>query len=152
MTPKTDALQVVRTIEVDAPIAVAWSTWVDGIGGWWPTRTHSVGGEDVRDVRIEPQVDGRVYEVLADGTEHVWGHVRAIEAPHRLVQSWHPGTDPAHSTELTLTFTALGPDRTRLELRHTGWERRPEGGRAAHDYDTGWGVVLGDWASAVPQG
>jgi uncharacterized protein YndB with AHSA1/START domain len=150
MIPETEELLVVRTIEVDAPVEVAWRTWVEGIGRWWPTDTHSVGGADVRDVRIDPAVGGRVHEVLADGTEHDWGRVVAVEPPPRLVHTWHPGSDPATATEVELTFTALGPDRTRLELRHRGWERRPDAADAARSYDEGWAGVLEDWAAAVP--
>ena len=132
-----------KTIEIGAPVEVAWSTWVDRMIDWWPYGTHSVGGDAVRSLVVEPKVGGRVYEVLDDGTEHDWGLISVFDPPKRLVQSWHPGTDPSTATELEVRFAGIGDgSRTRFELEHRGWERHPMGERMAQGYAVGWDFVL----------
>lgn len=59
--------------------------------------------------------------VGADGSPfHVEGEFLAVEAPHRLVQTWQPSWDPTPPTTLTwrLDATATG---TRVILRHEGF-------------------------------
>lgn len=52
-----------------------FDVFVDTIGSWWPLRPYSVGGERVRDVVVERQPGGLVYEVWADGTTIPWGRL-----------------------------------------------------------------------------
>jgi uncharacterized protein YndB with AHSA1/START domain len=77
----------------------------------------------------------------------VWGTVVAWEPPDRVAFTWHPGTPVAEATHVEVRFVALD-DGTEVVLTHTGWSRRPDGQRARAQYDTGWDLVFGRYATA----
>ena len=79
----------------------------------------SAGQDQVRDVTVERQAGGRVYETWADGTELDWGELRAWEPPERFIMTW---TGTPVPTEVEFTFTGLGPALTRVTVEHRGWE------------------------------
>ena len=77
-TTMTEAIR--KTVLVDFTPAEAFDLFTARIASWWPVRTHSYGGENVKDVVLEPRVGGRLYEVTADG-EQDWGRCSAWEPP-----------------------------------------------------------------------
>jgi hypothetical protein len=78
--------------------------------------------------------------------------VTAWEPPARFACTWHPGYDPSEGQDLDVTFVADG-DGTRVELMHTGWERRGASAAekfASYDSRGGWELILeGCFAKAV---
>jgi uncharacterized protein YndB with AHSA1/START domain len=147
MTTETTIAPVVKTLTVRCSPPHAFATFTERIADWWPLRTHSMGGERAESVRVEPGIDGRIVERLADGTETVWAHMLEWDPPQRLRFSWHPGRDCSRTqideaTEVEVTFTGEG-DGTRVELVHRGWERLGDRAVAAREsYHTGWDPVL----------
>jgi uncharacterized protein YndB with AHSA1/START domain len=123
---------VIREVVVAAPVDSCFTTFVEGFGTWWPPE-HHIGDRTVVDVLIEPVVGGRCYDVDTDGGQCHWGTVLAIEPPHRLVLAWHIqgdwtiDHDPAHQSEIEVTFTALDARRTELRLEHAHLERHGDG-------------------------
>ena len=87
-TTMTEAIR--KTVLVDFTPEEAFDLFTARIASWWPVRTHSYGGDDVKDVVLEPGVGGRLYEVTADG-EQDWGKVLAWEPPTRLLLDWQIG-------------------------------------------------------------
>jgi hypothetical protein len=63
--------------------------------------------------------------------------------------TWHAGTPEAEAGLVEVTFTAIGPDSTVVELVHSGWENRPDGAGARAGYETGWDTVIGHYVRAV---
>lgn len=134
---------------VRSDVAHTFHTFVRTIGTWWPVNPFSRGGEQVRDVTVEPRHGGRVFETWADGTEQDWGVLQAWEPPERFVMTWLNTPAP---TEVELTFRSLGPALTRVALEHRGWEAlTPEqlatdcalpGGYDGGAYVAGWQVIL----------
>ena len=147
MTTETTIAPVVKTLTVRCSPADAFATFTERIADWWPLRTHSMGQERAESVRVEPGIDGRIVERLADGAETVWAHMLDWDPPQRLRFSWHPGRDCSRTqideaTEVEVTFTHEG-DGTRVELVHRGWERLGDRAAAAREsYQTGWDPVL----------
>ena len=138
-----------KTIEVAAAPDRAFRLFTEGMAGWWPVRTHSVGEDRAETVVFEPGLGGRIYERTLDGDEHVWGTVTAWEPPGRVVFTWHPGRGPDTEQDVEVRFEASGTG-TRVELVHTGWERL--GDRAAavrENYDGGWDLVVGERFAAA---
>lgn len=126
----------------------AFATWTERFGTWWP-RSHTVSGSADADVRFEPRPGGRIYERLGDGTEHDWGRVVGWDPPRRLAYSWHLRRDRADATDVELTFVDLAPDRCRLEIEHTGWERLGADGPAWRDANRGgWSGLLPHFGAA----
>jgi uncharacterized protein YndB with AHSA1/START domain len=142
--PTTGELAVRKSATVKASPERAFEVFTAGVAGWWPIRTHSVGKERAETVTMEPRLGGRFYERTVDGEEHDWGVVTAWEPPDRFACTWHPGYDPAQAQDIEVRFLPKG-DVTRVELVHSGWERRGEGAaEAMKSYDEGWDTVLGE--------
>jgi hypothetical protein len=133
-----------------------FDTFVDTIGVWWPVTPFSAGKDQVRDVTFERRPGGRVFETWQDGTELDWGEVLVWEPPVRFVMTWNLA---AAVTEVELTFTALGPALTRVEVEHRGWEQLTEeelardcalpGGYLSGGYAVGWAHILGLFAATL---
>ena len=137
---------VVKSIVVARSAADEFHLYTQDIAKWWPTLTHSIGGDRVAAVVIEGRVGGRIFERWQDGTEKLWGTILEWDAPHRVVHTWHVATDPDHSSEIELRFVAIGANRTRVTLEHRHWERM-SGERAQairENYNNGWEGVFID--------
>lgn len=139
------AIEPIRIdLELDCPPEHAFDTWTLAIDTWWPA-DHTVTGSPRPSVVLEPRLGGRLFERAADGTEHEWGEVTAWERPRRFAYLWHLRRDRADATDVEVLFHALaGGRRTRVEIRHTGWERLGAGGQDWRDRN------LGGWSSLLP--
>lgn len=135
---------VVKSIVVARAQDEAFRLYTQDLAKWWPTQSHSLGGDKVATVAIEGRVGGRVFERWHDGTERLWGTVLAWEAPRRLVHTWHVSTDPEHASEVELRFVALGASRTRVTLEHRNWERMAgaQATKVRDGYNSGWEGVF----------
>ncbi len=134
-------LVIRKSVTVPLSQKDAFKLFTEGMGTWWPTRTHSVAGEVAR-AGMDAQVGGEIYEESADGRV-TWGTITAWDEPAGFTSTWHPGYGMELATQLTLRFVAEGPTTTRVELEHRGWEIH---GQSAADqfasYATGWDAVL----------
>jgi uncharacterized protein YndB with AHSA1/START domain len=140
---------VVKTIEVAAPIELAFRVFTDEIATWWPTASHSIREDRVLEIVLEGRPGGRIYEVSSDG-EADWGRVLAWDPPHRFVLEWDPSLVRRTPTEVEVTFEALDEGRTRLRLEHRGWDRIGERGPASRaGYENGWDSVLASYEDRV---
>jgi uncharacterized protein YndB with AHSA1/START domain len=148
---KTDeGLAVRSTVSVPLPPEAAFRLFTEGMGGWWPLGTHSIFGAEATGIVVEPRVDGRVYEVTADGRRGEWGVVRTWQPGARFAMSWYPGNEPELGTHVEVRFAATAEGGTRVDLRHTGWESRgADAARVAASYDAGWSFVLGRYLAAA---
>jgi uncharacterized protein YndB with AHSA1/START domain len=146
----TEPLQF--SFEVSCPPATAFSLWTTRASTWWPA-DHSVSGERGLQVVFEEHAGGRIFERAPSGTEHEWGRVTAWEPPSRLAYTWHLHVAPADATDVEIRFVDAGAERTRVEIRHSGWERlgapapqRREGNRL------GWTSVFPYYVEAIERG
>jgi uncharacterized protein YndB with AHSA1/START domain len=136
---------VVKSVEYAGTPEQAFARFSDQIGAWWPLATHSVArradGVTVAFERLEP--GARLVERWRSGEAHVWGTITDIDPPNRLAFTWHVERSEDAAQRLEVTFTATGPNRTRVRLVHSGWELL---GDTAADkrnaYDQGWNSVL----------
>jgi uncharacterized protein YndB with AHSA1/START domain len=130
----TTVLETIRkTVLVDFAPAEAFDLFTARIHKWWPTDTHSYGGDDVKHVVFEGREGGRVYEVT-DAGEQDWARVREWDPPRRFLIDWLIGDG---GTEVEVTFEPEGPG-SRVVLEHRGFAAAEP--RA--NYDAGWDVVL----------
>ena len=137
-TVTTEAIR--KTVLVDFAPAEAFELFTTRVSSWWPTRTHSYGGDKVKEVVFEPFVGGSLYEVTDEGRAQ-WGRITAWEPPHRLAMEWVlVKCGDGNGTEVEVRFTPEGPG-TRVELEHRGWEHSLDAS-ARGNYDNGWDVVL----------
>jgi uncharacterized protein YndB with AHSA1/START domain len=149
MMQETNERAVEKSVTVKVPVERAFEVFTDEIGSWWPLRTHAVDTERSETVIMESHVGGRLYERTPSGEEHVWGTVVAWEPPSRIVYSWHPGRGEETAQEVEVTFAAEG-DSTRVEVRHTGWEKLGEDmEEVVASYDEGWDAVIARYVEAA---
>jgi DNA-binding transcriptional ArsR family regulator len=148
------AMRVVRqSVEVDRTVEEAFRLFTEGIGRWWPLRSHSLSGEQAVDARMEPREGGRVFEVAADGSTFDWGVVLAWEPPRRVRVCWKPNVRDEPYTIWEARLTGVDGPATRLDLEHWGWEALgAPGGARAGEYGPGWTFVLGRFAAAAGGG
>ena len=162
-TASTNEEAVVRkSVRVEAPIARAFSVFVEQMETWWPA-THHIGKNAFAAIFVEPRVGGRWYERDVEGNLCDWGTVLAWDPPNRVAFSWHIGPghdqpdwkcdpDPAHASEVEIRFTAEGPGATLVELTHSKLERHGEGYeqlRAIFDGPGAWSGILALYAKAA---
>jgi uncharacterized protein YndB with AHSA1/START domain len=145
--PQITPAPVRKSIHVNAPPELAFDTFANGIGRWWPKSHHICKAEFDHPV-IEPREGGRWYELTADASECQIGKVLEWDPPSRLVLAWQLTPDwtydPDLVTEVEVTFTPeAGGTRVNLEHRHL--ERMGEGAEEAResvDSPNGWGFIL----------
>jgi len=72
------SLNVVKEIDIDAPIAVAFAAMLEQLG---PENSSPQGPMPMA---LEPWPGGRWYRDLGNNTGHLWGHVQVIKPPTLL--------------------------------------------------------------------
>ena len=148
MSQPTSEVVIEKSVQVSVPVEEAFRVFTEGIHTWWPLQTHAVDPENAQTVVLEGREGGRMFERTPTG-EHVWGTIVAWEPPNRLGYTWHPGRDEESAQEVEVLFTPEG-DRTRVDLRHWGWEKlgdRME--EVVADYDEGWNLVIGKYVEVA---
>jgi uncharacterized protein YndB with AHSA1/START domain len=129
-------------------VAHAFDVFTAKTSMWWP-HTHSVSQAPGLTVTFEPRVGGRIFERVPDGAEFDWGEVVRWDPPTRLGYLWHIRADRSDATDVEVTFTPLGPDNTRIDIVHSGWERLGDRAQARRDgNDKGWGGLLPHFLAA----
>jgi uncharacterized protein YndB with AHSA1/START domain len=139
---------IVRQIDVGRPPADAFRIFTEGLGTWWPADRFSMAADDEGNrperVVFEPSLGGRIFEVWADGSEHLWGRVTGWEPPARVVFDWKPNDLDHPFTEVEVTFAANAAGGTTVRLEHRKWELLGAdlGARGRASYANGWPYVL----------
>ena len=155
-------LRVFKSVQVKAPIARAFSVFVEQMETWWPT-THHIGNTPFETIFVEPRVGGRWYERNVAGDQCDWGTVLKWDPPHCVCFSWHVG--PGHdspdwkfnpdmdkASEVEIRFVAQGPNATLIELEHRKLERHGEGAeelRALFEGPGAWIAILESFAKRI---
>jgi DNA-binding transcriptional ArsR family regulator len=144
-----------ESIVVEASVERAFSTLTDDIGDWWPSDRHILRTE-IAEMVFEPRVGGLIYERGVDGNVGRWARILDFEPPTRVVFSWDIDTrwqleqDPAHTSEVELSFVEEAPERTRVELEHRHLDRHGKGWEQMRDAlgsAGGWHYGLSELAS-----
>jgi uncharacterized protein YndB with AHSA1/START domain len=149
MMQETSERAVEKSVTVNVPVERAFEVFTDEIATWWPLRTHAVDTERSEAVIMESRVGGRLFERAPSGEEHIWGTVVVWEPPSRIVYSWHPGRGEETAQEVEVTFAPEG-DATRVEIRHTGWEKLGDSmEEVVASYDEGWDAVIARYVEAA---
>jgi uncharacterized protein YndB with AHSA1/START domain len=151
------ATSVHKSITVDAPIDRAFHVFTQEMQTWWPPEHHLLDAQ-LAEMVVEPRVGGDVYDVGTDGSKCRWARVLEYDPPNLFVFSWDINleweieTDLERTSEVAITFTAEGENRTRVELEHRNLDRHGEGWEKMRDAvgsPDGWGVGLGRFAEAA---
>jgi hypothetical protein len=135
------------SFELDCSAAHAFDVWTSATAVWWP-RDHTMCG-DPETVEIEGRVGGRIFERARNGEEHDWGVVTRWDPPLGLSFTWHLGRPSRDATEVDLTFVALAPARTRIDIDHAGWERLATAPDVRERTRDNWAHVVGTFTRSI---
>jgi uncharacterized protein YndB with AHSA1/START domain len=149
--------EVFRSVSVPLTQARAFDLFTTRMTEFWP-KEHSIGDSELAEVVIEPRGGGRWFERGVDGSECQWGRVAAWDPPRKVVLLWQIGADwqfdPEFETEVEVTFTEEGPDRSRLDLRHRNLHHYGDSTdqmRAIFDDPAGWTGTLAGFVDLAAQ-
>jgi uncharacterized protein YndB with AHSA1/START domain len=147
VTTQTQETSVTTSIDVQAPVERAFRVFTEGIGSWWNPDHHILQAE-LAEMVFEPRVGGHIIDRGTDGSECRWSRVLAYEPPRRVCFSWDISvrweveSDPAKTSEIEVTFTPEGPDRTRVVLTHRHLDRHGDGWENMRDaVRSGWSLA-----------
>src|SRR4051794_6115471 len=132
MTMTTNAATVRASIEVNAPQHHAFEVFTRDFGAFKPAE-HNLLSVPIAETVVETHVGGHIIDRGTDGSECRWARVLAYEPPGRFVFSWDISprwqveSDPAKTSQVEVTFTAVGPDRTRVDIEHRHLDRHGDG-------------------------
>ena len=146
-----------KQVEVDAPQERAFTVFTENFGDFKP-REHNIMRSPIARTVFEPRVGGHIVDIAEDGSECRWARVLVYEPYELVVFSWDIGPDwqivpdPDNASEVEVRFTALSPDRTRVELEHRNIDRHGPGWeavRAGVATDQGWPLYLDRYVAVL---
>jgi len=155
-SPAPERTAVRLDITVDVPVEHAFRVFTERFDEIKP-RTHNLLAVPIERTVLEPRAGGTVYDLGVDGTRCTWARVLRYEPPHRLVISWDIGphwqveTDPDRCSEVEIQFTAVAPERTRVELNHRHLDRHGDGWQSfiSLGEGDGWPLYLERYRNAT---
>ena len=152
---QTESAVVRRSVVVEAPIDRAFTVFTERFGDFKPPE-HNLLAVPIAETVFEPRVGGHIYDRGVDGSECRWARVLDYQPPDRVVFSWDIGptwqieSEPANTSEVEVRFTAVGPERTRVELEHRNLDRHGPGWQSVRDgvgHEAGWPLYLDRYAA-----
>jgi uncharacterized protein YndB with AHSA1/START domain len=137
---------LVSRVEVPCGQQRAFDVFIRDMGTWWPLHKRSMSmrsGHPARALMVDPQLGGKIVEVAHDGTEHHWGTITTF-SPHDLIaMDFHMGMPPDKASLVEVRFTALGENRTQVELTQSNWEGFGDMAEMLRGhYGTGWRIIF----------
>ena len=154
---QTAAARIRKQVVVEAPITRAFAVFTERLGDYKPAE-HNLLQVPIAQTVFEPRVGGHIYDRGTDGSICRWARVLAYQPPERVVFSWDISphwqleTDPVHSSEVEVRFTAETPHRTRVELEHRNIDRHGPDWQSLSDGvagDEGWPLYLERYAALL---
>lgn len=134
-----------REVIVGADPDLAFRVFTDDISSWWPLDGLSVHGSG-SSVAFS---DGKIIETHPGEPDALWGTVTSWQPPESVEFTWHPGGSSDRASLVRISFSAVGPARTLVQLEHSGWSVYADPQAARAEYDNGWPTVLADYRDSV---
>jgi len=155
MTETSHPTAVSASIEVNAAAQRAFEVFTRDFGAFKPAE-HNLLAVPIVETVVETHVGGHIIDRGADGSECPWATVLAYDPPDRFVFSWNISpywqieADTDKRSEVEVTFTELGRNRTRVEINHRHLDRHGDGWdgvREGVSTDDGWPLYLERYAT-----
>jgi uncharacterized protein YndB with AHSA1/START domain len=156
MVAQAQETSVRAEIVVDVPIEHAFSVFTEDAR--WKPPDHNLLEVEIAESIFEAYEGGYLYDRGVDGSECRWARVLTFEPPERVVLAWfvtpqwRVAPESTATSEVEWRFTAVGPERTRVEIEHRHLERHGQGWEALRDAvgaPDGWPLYLRRLADLV---
>jgi len=146
--PSEAAAPIELTYELDATAEDAFTAFTRRIDEWWHP---AYAPEGLTRVAIDPQVGGRAWMHLADGTAYPWGTVTVWRPPFEYAQTFTLAQDPEHPSTLQVRIEHTGAQGRRhpgcvVRFAHGGWTPGNVAGRARFSE---WSILLDRFAAVA---
>lgn len=119
------------------------------MSSWWPLGKYTVsamGGAPATSIRVDARQGGEIVEIGPNGAEHLWGKIKVFDPSNYISMNFHiprPGEVVKERSLVELRFTALGVNRTHVELTQSNWEAFGERARDMQGgYGGGWTMIF----------
>ena len=118
---------IAKSIEVTCSQEKAFTVFMD-MDSWWPKdkfATSVMRGQTVKALRVDGRKGGQIVEVGSDDQETLWGTIKTYDPFGYLNLDFHvphPSEEKPGFSTVEVRFTALGDDRTRVDLKQSNWE------------------------------
>ncbi len=137
---------IISTIEVPCSQEKAFGVFANEMGSWWPLDKRSMSmhsGNPAKSLRVEPRQGGTIVEIGHDDTEHLWGTFTSFDPHDSIRMDFHMGLPAETASLVEVRFTALGDERTRVELTQSNWEAFGELAEMMRGgYGSGWVIIF----------
>jgi catechol 2,3-dioxygenase-like lactoylglutathione lyase family enzyme len=146
--PAEAAAPIELSYELDATREDAFAAFTERIDEWWHP---AYAPEGLERVSIEPEVGGRAWMHLADGTAYPWGTVTVWHPPLEYAQTFTLAQDPEHPSTLQVRIESTSSRGRRhpgsiVRFAHGGWTMANVAGRARFSE---WGILLDRFAAVA---
>lgn len=155
-TQAGNSTEVRTSVDVTVGPEIAFDVFTGSIDRWWNREHHVLSGA-LKEVGVDPEVGGRMWEENDAGEVCTWGRVLTWDPPRTFAFSWLITTafgvpEPdAVGSRVTVTFTPTtsGTQVTlvhdQLEAHGPGWENMRDGVGS----EGGWPAGLRQFAAAA---
>jgi uncharacterized protein YndB with AHSA1/START domain len=139
-------LEIVREVEIAAPIDIVWETVLEQLG---PMLTC---GEDapLLEMKLEPWPGGRWFSDLGKDVGHLWGHVQSIRPPE-LLELHGPMFMSAAAMSHVMFQLKEDDGLTRIEFSHRAFGLIPEELQDGVEVNVGWTNYFAKLRAGVEQ-
>jgi len=146
--PAEAAGPIELSYELDATREDAFAAFTERIDQWWHP---AYAPEGLVSVTIDPEVGGRAWMQLADGTTYPWGTVTVWHPPLEYAQTFTLAQDPEHPSTLQVRIESASSRGRQhpgsiVRFAHGGWTAANVAGRARFSE---WGILLDRFAAVA---
>lgn len=141
---------ITKTVNVPVPRREAFDKFVNEIKVWWP-QEYTWSGSKLVEMRITPGHGGLCTEIGPHHVRYDWGRVTTFEEHKVISFTWQispqriPEPDPDKASEITVSFSELNQQETKVKLVHEHFEKHgdeAEDYQKAMDSEAGWTHIL----------
>ncbi|ELR70561.1 hypothetical protein C900_03542 [Fulvivirga imtechensis AK7] len=149
--------KVTKSVTINIDREEAFDIFITHFSVWWPS-AYTWSGDVLKEIVIEPKVDGRCYERGPFDFSCDWGRVLSFDPPGSLAFTWQispsrePVPDPSKASEVEVSFVSDNAASTQLVLEHRAFHKHGEGWESyleAMDSKQGWQWVLEQYQEYV---
>ncbi len=137
------------SVEIRLPKGKAFNSFFE-LNKWWP-KEYTWSGETLEKIDIEPEVNGKCYEIGPKNFWLDWGRVLEYDYPNRIIFTWQisparvPEPNDKRASEVKIGFISIDNFSTRIEFAHKNFSNHGDGWQTYLELlksEEGWPYIL----------